>query len=73
LALIWVRTIAEKLNKPWGAMQLNPPSAPTKEFPFAGLTFINWGPYNRFTYWLLGKVYWQFNKDALNKGIYIQT
>ncbi|WP_158288523.1 glycosyltransferase [Mucilaginibacter psychrotolerans] len=67
LAVIWVRTIAEKLGKKWGLVQLNPPSAPTKEFPFAGLAFINWGPYNRFTYWLLGKLYWQFNKDELNK------
>lgn len=67
LAVIWVRTIAEKLGKEWGLVQLNPPSAPTKEFPFAELAFINWGPYNWFIYWLLGKVYWQFNKDALNK------
>jgi sterol 3beta-glucosyltransferase len=67
LAVIWVRTIAEKLNKKWGVVQLNPPSAPTKEFPFAGLAFINWAPYNLFTYWLLGKLYWKFNKNELNK------
>ncbi|OOQ61773.1 glycosyltransferase [Mucilaginibacter pedocola] len=67
LTLIWVRTIAEKLEKKWGIVQLNPPSASTSEFPFAGMAFINWGPYNKFTYWLLEKIYWRFNSKELNK------
>jgi len=66
LCLVWVRIIAEKLHKRWGAVQLNPPTVPTKMFPFAGLSFFNFPSYNLFTYRLIGVLYWQFVKKDIN-------
>jgi sterol 3beta-glucosyltransferase len=62
----WVRSIAEKANKKWGIVQVSLPTAPTREFPFAGLAFFDNPVYNLFTYRLIEFFYWQFNKKAVN-------
>ncbi|MDB4901155.1 MAG: hypothetical protein JWQ63_436 [Mucilaginibacter sp.] len=67
LSIIWVHSIAEKLNKKWGILQLSLPSTPTKEFPFSGLAFFNFPAYNIFTHRLVRFLYWQFNKKDLNR------
>ena len=67
LTAVWVRTIAEKLNKKWGIVQLSLPTTPTKEFPFAGLAFFNFPFYNIFSYWLINTIYWQLNKKGMNE------
>jgi len=67
LAVIWVRTVAEKLNKRWGVVNLNPPSTPTRAFPFAGLAYFNSPGYNLFTYKLLANLYWVLHQKDLNK------
>jgi UDP:flavonoid glycosyltransferase YjiC (YdhE family) len=66
LPMPWVRSIAEKSNKKWAIVQFNPPTAPTREFPFAGLDIFNFPAYNLFTYWLIMHFYWQFNKKEIN-------
>jgi sterol 3beta-glucosyltransferase len=67
LSIIWVQAVAEKLNKKWGIVQLNPPSVPTKEFPFAGLAFFDSPYYNLFTHHLVRYFFWKFNKKDLNQ------
>jgi sterol 3beta-glucosyltransferase len=67
LCIVWVRSIAEKLNKRWGIVQLNPPTMPTEKFPFAGLAFFNSPRYNLFTYRLLWFLHWQLIKKDVNK------
>nr|WP_067061184.1 glycosyltransferase [Mucilaginibacter sp. L294] len=66
LSIIWVQAVAEKLNKKWGIVQLNPPSVPTKAFPFAGLAFFDSPYYNLFSHHLVRYFFWQFNKKDLN-------
>lgn len=66
LSIIWVQAVAEKLNKKWGIVQLNPPSVPTKEFPFAGLAFFDSPYYNLFSHRLVRYFFWKFNKKDLN-------
>lgn len=66
LSIIWVQAVAEKLNKKWGIVQLNPPSVPTKEFPFAGLAFFDSPYYNLFSHRLVRYLFWKFNKKDLN-------
>ncbi|WPU92684.1 glycosyltransferase [Mucilaginibacter sabulilitoris] len=67
LCIQWVKAIAEKLNKSWGVIQFQPPTSPTKAFPFVGLNFFNFPNYNLFTYWLLGVINWSLNKREINK------
>ena len=67
LCIPWVKAVAEKLNKNWGIIQFQPPSSPTKAFPFAGLNFFNHPHYNRFTYRLIGTIDWALNKKGINK------
>jgi sterol 3beta-glucosyltransferase len=67
LSIIWVQAVAEKLDKKWGIVQLNPPSVPTKEFPFAGLAFFDSPYYNLFTHRLVRYFFWKFNKKDLNE------
>jgi sterol 3beta-glucosyltransferase len=66
LLAFWVRSIAEEQKKKWGIVQVSLPTAPTREFPFAGLDFFNQPVYNLFTYGLIEFFYWQFNKKAVN-------
>lgn len=66
LCIVWIRSIAEKLNKRWGAVQLNPPTMPTKKFPFAGFSFFNSPGYNLFTYRFVWFLHWQFLKKEIN-------
>jgi UDP:flavonoid glycosyltransferase YjiC (YdhE family) len=66
LSIIWVQAVAEKLNKKWGVVQLNPPSVPTKAFPFAGLAFFDSPYYNLFSHHLVRYFFWKFNKKDLN-------
>jgi sterol 3beta-glucosyltransferase len=66
LAMIWVYSIAEKLNKKWAIVQLSVPAVPTKEFPFAGFGFFNAPWYNPFTHRLFRYIYWRLNKKDIN-------
>jgi sterol 3beta-glucosyltransferase len=67
LTLIWVYSIAEKLKKKWAIVQLSIPSIPTKEFPFASLSFFNAPFYNVLTYKLIRDIYWGINKKEINQ------
>lgn len=67
LCIPWAGAVAEKLNKNWGIIQFQPPSSPTKAFPFVGLNFFSTPNYNLFTYWLLRTIYWSLNKKEINK------
>ncbi len=66
LAMIWVYSIAEKLGKKWAVVQLSLPTVPTREFPFAGLSFFDFSLYNIFTYKLIHSIYWKLNKKDVN-------
>jgi sterol 3beta-glucosyltransferase len=59
--------VAEKTEKKWAIVQLSFPVTPTAEFPFAGMNYFNFLRFNLFTYWVLLKVYWKFNKNEINK------
>jgi sterol 3beta-glucosyltransferase len=67
LTLIWVYSIAEKLKKRWAIVQLSIPSIPTKEFPFASLSFLNAPYYNLLTYKIVRNIYWGMNKKEINQ------
>jgi len=67
LTLVWVCSIAEKLDKKWAVIQLSVPATPTKEFPFAGFAFFNFPAYNLFTYKLVRYLYWRLNKKDINE------
>jgi sterol 3beta-glucosyltransferase len=67
LCAIWVNPIGEKSNKKVGIVQFNPPTTPTKAFPFAGLAFFNSPRYNLFTYRFLESLYWHLNKKGINQ------
>lgn len=66
LSIIWVQAVAEKFKKKWGIVQLNPPSVPTKAFPFAGFALFDFPYYNQFTHHLVRHFFWRFNKKDLN-------
>lgn len=59
-------SIAEKLNRKWAVVDLGLPTASTKELPFAGLDYLDFPLYNRFTYWLVQYVFWRLNKKDIN-------
>ncbi|HLX93869.1 MAG TPA: glycosyltransferase [Puia sp.] len=67
LSLIWIYSIAEKLNKKWAIVQLSLPTVPTREFPFAGFAFYNGPWYNLFTHRLIRYIYWRLNKKDINE------
>jgi UDP:flavonoid glycosyltransferase YjiC (YdhE family) len=54
--------VAEKLQKKWAIVQLNPPVVPTKEFPALDLDFFNFPAFNLFTYRLIHAIQWKINK-----------
>ncbi len=66
IPLFYVASIAEKLNKPFVNIILNPPTTPTKEFPYPEFDFLNFPAYNRFTYKLLNFFIWQAYKKRIN-------
>jgi sterol 3beta-glucosyltransferase len=66
IPLFYVASIAEKLNKPFVNVILNPPTTPTKEFPYPEFDFLNFPTYNRFTYKLLNFFIWQAYKGRIN-------
>jgi sterol 3beta-glucosyltransferase len=67
IPLFYVASIAEKLNKPFVNIILNPPTTPTKEFPYPEFDFLNFHTYNLFTYKLLNFFIWQAYKKRINK------
>ncbi len=66
IPLFYVASIAEKLKKPFVNVILNPPTTPTKEFPYPEFDFLNFPAYNRFTYKLLNFFIWQAYKKRIN-------
>ena len=66
LCHIWISCIAEKLHKKWGLIGLNPPTTPTKEFPFAGLSMMNNGWYNPVSHQFFQYLYWKVYKKDIN-------
>jgi sterol 3beta-glucosyltransferase len=66
IPLFYVASIAEKLNKPFVNVILNPPTTPTNEFPYPEFDLLNFPAYNRFTYKLLNFFIWQAYKKRIN-------
>ncbi|MEO6903287.1 MAG: glycosyltransferase [Bacteroidia bacterium] len=66
IPLFYVASIAEKLNKPFVNIILNPPTTPTKEFPYPEFDFLNFPAYNYFTYKVLNFFIWQAYKKRIN-------
>lgn len=66
IPLFYVASIAEKLNKPFANVILNPPTTPTNEFPYPEFDLLNFPAYNRFTYKLLNFFIWQAYKKRIN-------
>jgi sterol 3beta-glucosyltransferase len=66
IPLFYVASIAEKLNKPFVNVILNPPTTPTNEFPYPEFDLLNFPTYNRFTYKLLNFFIWQAYKKRIN-------
>jgi sterol 3beta-glucosyltransferase len=67
VSMIWAEAIAAKTGKPWAAIQPSFPSTPTRDFPFALLSFFDFPAYNRFTYKLFDYVYNRDYKKQLNE------
>jgi sterol 3beta-glucosyltransferase len=67
LAIPWVHSIAEKLNKKWAIVQVNLPTTPTAAFPLPGLDFFDFRIYNRLTYRFFELFHWKTNKRAINQ------
>ena len=67
VGMIWVDAIAEKTKKPWATIQLSFPSTPTRDFPFALLSFFDSPGYNRFTYKIFDYLYTKDYKKQLNE------
>lgn len=67
VGMIWVDIIAESTGKPWATIQLSFPSTPTKDFPFALLSFLDFPLYNRLTYQVFDYLYTQDYKEQLNE------
>lgn len=62
LTMVWVFSLAERLNKRWAIIQLSVPAEPTRLFPFLALDFINMPFYNSCTYAVIRWLFWQMNK-----------
>jgi sterol 3beta-glucosyltransferase len=67
IPLFYIASIAEKLNKPFVNIILNPPTTPTREFPYPEFDFLNFPLYNRFTYQILNFFIWQAYKKRINE------
>ncbi len=67
VGMIWTDAIAESTGKPWATIQLSFPSTPTKEFPFALLSFLDFPLYNRLTYKIFDYLYTKDYKKQLNE------
>jgi sterol 3beta-glucosyltransferase len=62
-----VSAIAEEQNKKMALTYFMPPMVPTKEFPAAGFGFFNFPSYNKLTYRLVQRVFWQIIKRDANE------
>jgi sterol 3beta-glucosyltransferase len=60
--ILYVAAIAEKFNKKWLIVQLNPPMIPTKAFPMLMFNFPDISWLNSYTYRIINSVLWQVNK-----------
>lgn len=67
LTMTWVYSIAEKIDKKWAVVQLSVPAIPTKEFPFASFAFFNAPWFNLLTYKLVRSIFWNINKEDINR------
>lgn len=64
--VLFLGIIAEKLNKKWAIVQLNPPMVPTREFPFLMLNVPSVSWLNMVTYDVVNRLFWQLGrKDVL--------
>jgi sterol 3beta-glucosyltransferase len=61
--IFYVATVAEKLNKKWLLVQLNPPMIPTREFPMLLFNFPDVSWLNRHTYSLVNNILWLAQKE----------
>lgn len=66
LGIAQVSTIAEKTGKKWAMIQLSFPTDTTSAFPFAGLDWLNFPAYNRFTYRVFRSFAWRQAKRGVN-------
>jgi sterol 3beta-glucosyltransferase len=60
--LFYVSTVAEKLNKKWVLIQLNPPMIPTREFPMLMSIFPDSKWLNRYSYTIIIRGLWLAQK-----------
>ncbi|HLX93952.1 MAG TPA: glycosyltransferase [Puia sp.] len=67
LAMIWIYSVAEKLDKKWAIVQLSLPTVPTSEFPFAGLSLFDFPLYNLISHRFIRGLYWKLNKKSVNE------
>lgn len=67
LQFMWVHSIAEKLGKKWALLQLSLPTVPTREYPFAGFSLLNFPIYNIITHKFIQHVHWLFFKKDINR------
>ncbi|HEV2478679.1 MAG TPA: glycosyltransferase [Puia sp.] len=67
VGMIWVHAIAAKTGKPWATIQLSFPSTPTREFPFALLSFLDFPAYNKLTYKIFDYLYCKDYTKQLNE------
>jgi UDP:flavonoid glycosyltransferase YjiC (YdhE family) len=58
-----LHAVAEYQQKPVAITYFMPPVVPTRYFPVPDLAFMNWGPYNLLTYWLVRFSYWRIVKE----------
>ena len=60
--VFYAAAVAEKLNKKWLLIQLNPPMLPTKAFPMPMFGFPNIAWLNMHTYAFINNILWQVQK-----------
>ncbi|WMJ72338.1 glycosyltransferase [Cytophagaceae bacterium ABcell3] len=62
-----IATIAEKLNKKWAIVNVNPPFVKTSERPILDMDFLNTPWYNRLTYKIYELFHWGINKKDIQE------
>lgn len=67
IPLFYISSIAEKLDKKFINISLNPPLVKTSEYPFYDLDFLNFGLYNKFSFNLINLFIWLNYKKRVNK------
>ncbi|RZA00357.1 MAG: glycosyltransferase [Sphingobacteriaceae bacterium] len=64
--ILFLGIIAEKMNKKWAIVQLNPPMIPTREFPYPMMNIPSVSWLNKSTYNMVNYLVWQLGrKDVL--------